>query len=223
MLWRDRHGRGTVAAATDASIFPSTVVQSGARTSTPLEAPGFVTTDVVFELLADTLFFRQLTALLSVLEDQFRPCFRAYRAYLAACMSAVDAWLNERAWYRVNDPAKNSDLKPGEIARLCDRYLSLAKKLRMWPPILFRSSRLDETSAEWQTWNRIRLARNAIIHVNEPEFNFSLRRAAESLNDCRLGVGGLLVALHSLEGTHPSPGVLANRWAPEASFVAKAD
>jgi len=137
-------------------------------------------------------------------------------------MTAVDAWLNERAWYRVNDPARNTDLTKHEVTRLSDRYLSVVKKLRIWPPILFRSSAIEETSPEWVAWNQLRLARNSIIHVNEPEFNFSLRLATASLNDSRVGVGGLLVHLHSLEGTHPSPGVLAVRWAPEAAFVPKA-
>jgi hypothetical protein len=202
MLWRDKHGRGTVAVATDAAEFTPVVAKSGIRT---------------------IAFYRKETVAVSFLgEDQFRPCFRAYRAYLAACISVVDAWLNERAWYRVNDTARNSDLTPQEITTLNNRLMSLAKKLQTWPTILFRHPALDESSIEWQTFNEIRRARNAIIHVNQPEFNFSLRRVARSLNDCKVGIGAFLALLHSMEKTHPSPGVLALQFAPEVSFVPKA-
>lgn len=173
LLWRNTHRWGTLSIASE--DFPAITAQSGPNITSLLETPGLVTTDAGVEILGDVLYFRAQATQDSLYIDNFRPCFRAYRQYLTACITSVDAWLNEHAWYALNDPIQSSQFSDGERNSLQNRRKSINNKLREWPSIIFRSAPLEEGAISWMHFQDIREARNAFVHVNEPRFNFSLR------------------------------------------------
>lgn len=221
MVWRLTNSEGTISAGTDADEFPEMVLTtaSGRHTTTPFEAPGFLSNDVMSSLLDDIIFFRHEAVRASVFDRSlFESCFRAYRSYLVACISAVDAFLNEASWVVLNDPTRS--LEPEERSTLSRRRAGLNTKLTDWPPVMARSC-LVSSSIEWKDFEKVRCARNSFVHVNSPEFNFSLRKAADDLNLCRKGVGGLLMLLARVSGHFPAPRMYAVRFAPFVSFRPK--
>lgn len=133
MRWRDTDPYGTVAIGRPNDTLPPMSVGSGPRTSPPLAGVGYLSNDVTSDLLDDALFYRTETARLSQDIDMFRPCFRAFRAYLATTISIIDAFLNRRSWYACNTP----DLTPMDAVKvLSQRRLGLDDKLRKWLPEL---------------------------------------------------------------------------------------
>ncbi len=221
LVWRLTNTEGTISAGTNADEFPEMVLStaSGRHTTTPLEAPGYISNDVMSSLLDDVLVYRRLAVRHSFFDGSlYESCFRAYRAYLVACISAVDAFLNEWSWFTLNDPSRS--LKPEERATLSQRRSALHTKLTDWPPIITGSCILC-SSVEWKDFEKIRVARNSVVHVNSPEFNFSLRKAAEVLNHCRKGVGGLLMLLERVSRRYPTPRMYGVRFAPLVSFRPK--
>ena len=220
MRWRAADPYGVVSGATDASGLPPIVLGAGPRTSHPFIGPGYTTNNVVADILDDVLFYRSEVARLSFLsDDQFRPAFRAFRGYLSACITTLDAFLNRCAWFGLHDSARPLTTK--EEATLQNQRLPLDAKFRNWLPILCAGNGLDETSRSWVDYQAIRTARNGFVHVNEPDYMFMLRDAASTLNLCRLGVGQILIDTVSLFGRAAFPTVFAVRFAPEASFVEK--
>jgi hypothetical protein len=224
ILWSNSHPDGSIAVATDANQLPKVVLTTASRsfTTSEMEAPGSVTNDVMVPLLEDVLFYRREAVRFSFFDDsQYERAFRAYRSYLVACISAVDAFLNERAWITLKDPKRKPRLTSAERKVLENRRVSILVKLGKWPQILFGCSKLRKKMPELIDFHKIRSERNAVVHVNAPEFNFSLRKAAGILNLCRLGVGGLLAYLEVAGKRYPAPKVTAVRLARAVSFRPK--
>lgn len=73
LRWRDDDEFGSIEASTAMAV--PLKVQTGPRTSPALVGPGFVTNNLVSELLDDVVLFRQQTAENSTFVDRFRPCF----------------------------------------------------------------------------------------------------------------------------------------------------
>jgi hypothetical protein len=213
--WRDTEPYGTVALALPEGL-PPTVIGSGPRNSPPLSGPGYATNDVVTELLDDIMHFRRVVAQHGDQGDMFREAFRGYRCYLTACISAVDSHLNSLSWFSRHEPSVV--LAPSDRSLLSNKSLRLNEKLRQWLPIV-TGVRLSETSPSWLDFQALRQARNAFVHVNEPDFLFSLRDAAGVLNLCRQGVGGLLLDIAQLLKRYPSPAIRHVAYAPRARYV----
>lgn len=144
----------------------------------------------------------------------FRSSFRAYRSYLAACVSAIDAFLNRLSWWTRNQPLAiaQSDLK-----LLLRRSLPLDEKLRKWIPVVTGKSIAEDTDT-WTDYTAIKNARNAVVHINDPDFVFALQDAAAVLNLCRRGVGSLLLEICGLIPSNPAPIVLNVARAPFARY-----
>lgn len=212
--WRDTDPHGTIAVEAPEG-FP-VVIAAGIRNSPPLQGPGFATNDVVTELLDDVLFYRADVASNSSPGDMYKASFRAYRSYLAASISAIDAHVNRLSWFSRNDP--NSQLTPADAKLLSRKNLPLDEKLRRWLPVLAAGATLSEQSHEWADYQALKNVRNAVMHVNEPEFMFAPREAADVLNLCRRGVGEILARIASFLNRHPSPAILRVARAPIARF-----
>jgi hypothetical protein len=213
--WRDTDPYGTVAFAVPPGL-PEFVIGTGPRTSPPLAGPGYATNDVVSELLEDVLVRRKETATLSHQDDMFRAAFRAYRSYLSACVSSVDAYLNSLSWFTRKQPT--TALSFADMKLLTHKTLPLNEKLRRWLPIITGGANLSESGNEYGALQAIKEARNAVIHVNEPDFLFSLPDAALILNLCRDGVGGVLRDISRLLGRYPSEWVIRVAFAPRARY-----
>lgn len=221
LRWRDTSPHGSVSVSTDASSFPPIVLGLGIRTSEPLEAPGYITNDVVADTLEDILHHRQETARLSCSDSQFRPCFRAYRSYLSSCVTAIDAHLNYQAWFAINDKQQAIKYTKKELKTLKNKYMSIEKKISLWMPLLYSGQTLDLNGIEWRAFDQIKAARNSFIHVNEPDYNFSLQRVTKTLNKCTQGVGQFLIKLCSFAKLNPHPNMIRTRYAPKAMFHKK--
>ena len=222
VVWSDSHLDGTIACATDANELPEMVLTtaSGSFTTSGLEAPGSLTNDVMVPLLEDVLYYRREAVRWSFFNDShYERSFRAYRGYLTACISAVDAYLNERAWFALRDPNRNLTPKERKVLEENLRR-SLTIKLKKWPRILF-GVKLGKALPELVAFHEIREGRNGFVHVNSPEFNFSLRRAPGVMNLCRKGVGGLLAYLELHGKRYPAPKMLEVRFAPKITFRTK--
>ena len=214
--WIDSDPHGSIATEVPEGL--PIVIATGTRNSPPLLGPGYVTNDVVSELLDDVLVYRQTVAQCSgPRNDMYRPAFRAYRSYLAASISAIDATLNRLAWFALNTPA--SPATPNTQKLLARKTAPLDEKLRNWLPVLTGGGAISETSIQWQHYQDLKRVRNSMVHVNDPEFLFAPRDAAHVLNLCRHGVGGLLQQVSGLLNQHPTRAVLRVARAPLARFV----
>lgn len=192
-------------------------VRTTPGTEVEVAGAGYVTSDVVADALEDVLYYRTQVAELSHGSDMFRPCFRAFKAYLSACITAIDATVNGHAYYWRQIPGHSARA----TKELCRKHASMYDKLTKWIPILSSGHSLSESSQYWKDYDEIRNARNAFTHVNSPTYRFSITEAARHLNLCRNGVGGLLLAVgHALGTRHPSPWVLRVARAPVASLTA---
>ena len=194
------------------------VIGTGFRNSPPLQGPGFATNDVVTEFLDDVLFYRAEVAANSSSGDMYKSSFRAYRSYLAASISAIDAYVNRLSWFALNEPS--SQLTPADTKLLSRRRASLDEKLRRWLPLIAGGATLSEQGPEWADYQALKSARNATVHVSEPEFIFAPREATDVLNLCRRGVGEMLTIINSFLNRHPSAAVLRVARAPRARFRA---
>jgi hypothetical protein len=193
---------------------------TGPRSSQPMSGPGYHTNDVVSDVLDNVLAHRREVAELSHFgQAGFQPCFRSYIAYLLASVTAIDAYLNRHRWFGLNDPSiRLSDAAKKEIKNVA---VSLDQKLRRWVPALTGGRLLDESGQPWAEYTILRVTRNGYTHVNDPDHRFELRRAADILNKCRLGVGQLLIDLAELFAHAPAPAMYRVRYAHEATFVSK--
>jgi hypothetical protein len=216
LRWRDTDPHGTISAWVPEGL--PIVLGTGIRTSNPLVGPGYVTSDVLGEILGDVIHFRKQVADLSGDSRTITAAFRAYRGYLAACITAVDAFLNRLSWFARNETPASLDPKAAKL--LARRSLGLEEKLRSWIPVLAAGKQLSETGKAWVDCQAIRTARNAYVHVNEPDFAFVLRATADVLNLCRAGVGELLIEIGGMLARNPAPAVLQVARAPRAMYVA---
>lgn len=189
---------------------------SGGHSLPALQGPGYATYAVVAEIAKDVLHYRSEAARTSF--SPFWECFRAVRSYLSACISLVDAFLNRRAWYVLQERA--AALSSAEAKSLSDfRKKKLHEKVDALFPIATGSAFPRSTSAAWAAFDRLKGWRNSYIHVNDPGFAFEIEAAVGWLNECRLGVGGLLHEMNAHLGVHPHPSILCVKHAPLARFV----
>jgi hypothetical protein len=215
LRWQDTDPHGTITVWVPEGV--PIVIGTGVRNSQPVQGPGYGTSDVVGEILGDVLHFRKQVAEFSRKRESFALAFRAYRGYLGACVTAVDAALNRLSWFALNEPG--TALGPKEEKLLRRRSLPLEEKLRCWVPLLTAGGRLSESAVSWVNCQAIRTARNGFVHANEPDFAFSLQASSDVLNLCRAGVGQLLMELSGLLSRNPAPAILRVARAPRAVYV----
>lgn len=204
LRWRDTDPHGSVSMEVPEGI--TMVIGTAFRNSPQLHGPGYATNDVVTELLEDLMLYREQVVVASCPGTMYRPAFRAYRSYLAAGVSAIDAYLNRLSWFARNEPG--SPLSAAENKLLARNALPLDEKIRRWLPLISGGAKLLETTPEWSDYQAFKSARNAVVHASHPEFLFAPREAAEVLNLCRRGVGGPLAEIGRLLNREPAPAVV---------------
>jgi hypothetical protein len=141
------------------------------------------------ELTEDILEFRRLACQHSN-EYDFRLTCRFYRAYLFACVTLVDAFINRHILL-----AKHDNFTSPAFAELKGKKKFKARLL-LWfavcsndDPATFFSSR------EWCHLQEIRVKRNALLHALEPIFMYSIKEVQVYLNKVRIRIGQSLLRL----------------------------
>ncbi|TWU30428.1 putative nucleotidyltransferase [Bythopirellula polymerisocia] len=143
------------------------------------------------DLVEDILYYRIKACELSCHYD-FQPTCRYYRAYLFACLSIVDAFINRHillAEYEGFSTPEFEELK--SATKTEDR-------IRLWFAVC--SSKNPQKffkSKEWCHFQELRTKRNEVTHAVEPIGAYSLRDIHLYLNKVRTGVGGLLLLMRN--------------------------
>lgn len=133
-------------------------------------------------------------------EYDFRVCCRYYRAYLSACISIVEAFINRHILI-----AQHDGFTSPEFNRL-KSTTSLEDRLHL----LFQVCSEDDSnplfqSIPWCHFQEMRRQRNEILHAINPLFVYSLKEVWQFLNKVRTGIGELLLLLRR---AHQKPTLL---------------
>ena len=164
------------------------------------------------ELADDILHFRREACAYSDEPGLVGTC-RAYRAYVFACVSLVECFLNRYVVVLDDSDPKKAKLHEG-------RYLG--ERIKGWLKHHAGASDADITyftaaSKAWSDFARLVSARNHIIHANEMWYGDELREVAKDLNRVNAGVGNLLGRMRDVEGTPPLGFIERLRSAPKVS------
>lgn len=216
--WMESEPFISIAISFAGSSSPTMQIGYASRQAPVPHGASYQTNDVLNDVLEDVLFHRDAVSSLSVFSksDGFRGTFRSYRAFLSACITAIDVFMNRAAWFARRQP---SHLSRAQRSLLQDRRVSITRKLTEWLPLISPGAKIDPNGKPLARMNDLRNARNGYVHVNEPDYHFEVTKAAEALNMCRQGVGQLLIDLATAIGATPHPKAIAVRHARTAQFV----
>lgn len=167
---------------------------------------------VEFEITEDILFYRNESCLYSD-EYDFKFCTRYYRAYLSACISLIDAFINRHILiYKFNglDTADFQLLQ--QTSRLEDR-LELFIKISSG-----KSLTAINGGEEWIHFKNLRRLRNEMTHINSASLGYSIHEFAEHFNYVRKGIGGLLKLIRQAQGKESLTFIERLRTAPIIYF-----
>ena len=205
----------TISLAVPCSLGAPMSTSVGSQIVGSLDGPGFMTSDIEGALAADILWFReQCVVNSSVMNAEM--AFRFYRAYLGACISMIDAMLNRLAFLHLDS---KSGTPVDDRDDLANRNRKLDHKLNAWIPMLASGKRLDNQGRAWNAFQRLRARRNEVVHIKDPILQIRFKDAVRVLNDCRQGVGQLVVEIRSLLDQWPWPQHLRVRFAREVKFI----
>ena len=170
------------------------------------------TSSVVMDLTEDILEYRACICKYSN-EHNFRICCRYYRAYLSACLSLVDAFINRHILV-----AEHDGFSSPEFDRL-KRTTSLEDRVCLLLQVCSEDGPSQVLqSIPWCHFQEIRKHRNEIIHAINPVFAYSLKEMWQVLNKVRTGIDELLLLLRH---AHKKPTLLfieQLRSAPTVNF-----
>ncbi len=149
---------------------------------------------VEIDLMTDILHYRSETCELSDQHD-FRLMSRAFRSYLSACVSIVEAFINCHILIAEHDGFTSPEFEE------LKKTTNTEKRVRLWydfccgddPAPFF-------ASMEWCHFQEIRKKRNEILHALDPFGMYSLREIHLYLNKVRTGVGGLMRKMRIAHG-----------------------
>lgn len=138
------------------------------------------------DLTQDILHYRQEICDFSDQHD-FRLLSRAFRSYLLACVSLIDAFINRHVLIAEYDGFKSPEFEELKVATNTER------RVRLW----FEVCSDDDpspffASPEWCHFQELRKKRNEIVHALDPFGMYSLREVQLFVNKVRTGVGGVL-------------------------------
>jgi hypothetical protein len=170
------------------------------------------TSSVAVDLMEDILEYRARTCEHSN-EYDFRICCRYYRAYLSACLSLVDAFINRHVLIAEHDGFSSPEFdRLKATTSLVDRVCLLYQVCSGNDPGQVLQS------VPWCQFQEIRRHRNEIIHAINPVYTYSLKEMWQFLNKVRTGIGELLLLLRH---AHKKPTLLfieRLRSAPTVNF-----
>ena len=164
------------------------------------------------DLMEDILHYREEICRVSADYD-FRVLSRHYRAYLGACISIVDAFINRHILLASHDRFESEAFTRLQVAR------GMEEKVECWLQTCSEKTlKAIANREEWCHFQELRQERNALQHAVEPFSVYSIRVIAKYLNYTRTGIGALLKLLRSIH-SKPTLGFIERlRTAPEVSF-----
>lgn len=125
-------------------------------------------------------------------EYDFRVTCRYFRAYLFACISVVDAFINRHILIASSQGFSTPEFEQLKVSTKSeDRVRLWFKVCSSEDPAQFFESR------EWCHFQELRALRNEVTHAVEPIGVYSIREIHTYLNMVRTGVGGLLSKMRS--------------------------
>lgn len=156
--------------------------------------PPMTNIPVEMALSEDILFYREEACMYSD-EYDFVMCTRYYRAYLTACISLVDAFINRHILIYNHSGIKSPVLDELKVtSRLEDR-------LNLFMAYSAGGSLNDINEGnQWTQFKALRRLRNEMTHINEPSLGYSIHEFAEHLNYVKKGIGGLLKLIRNKQG-----------------------
>ena len=141
------------------------------------------------DLTEDVLYYRSKACEFSS-EYDFRATCRYYRAYLFACTSIVDAFVNRHILLAEHDGFSTPEFEKLKTAT------KVEDRMRLWSAVCSSHDTAPFfASEEWCHFQGLRKNRNEVIHAVEPIGVYALRDIQSDLNKVRTGVGGLLLLM----------------------------
>jgi hypothetical protein len=164
------------------------------------------------DLMEDILHYRQETCRASS-DYSFRLLSRHYRAYLAACVSIVDAFINRHILLASHDGFASDAFTRLKEAR------GMEEKIEHWLETCTEKTIKDlARRKEWCHFQELRQERNALEHAVDPFAVYDLKIIARYLNYVRSGIGELLRLLRQYHGKPSVMFIERLRTAPEVSY-----
>jgi hypothetical protein len=144
---------------------------------------------VEFDLTEDILFYRREACRHSGQHD-FRLTCRAFRSYLSACISIVDAFINRHVLLATYEGFSSPEFERLKVAKKLD------ERTRLWFAVCSQDDpQAFFESASWCHFSEIRTRRNEILHAVDPFGAYAIREMQILLNRVRTGVGDLLLRM----------------------------
>lgn len=164
------------------------------------------------DLMEDILDYRRQACEHSN-EYDFRLTARYFRAYLSACVSLLDAFINRHILL-----AKHERFSSPEFDQL-QTQTNLEKKVRLWWAVCSEDDLSPFFQSEaWCHLQEIRTKRNEILHAIDPISVYSIKELQVYLNKVQTGVGELLLLLRKAH-QKPTLGFIERlRTAPKVDF-----
>lgn len=164
------------------------------------------------DLMEDILEYRRLACVHSN-QHNFRLTARYFRAYLTACVSILEAFINRHILLAKHDGFSSPEFDKLQVET------NLEEKVRLWwqvcsgdnPTPFFRS-------VAWCHLQELRTRRNEVLHAIDPIAIYAIKDLQLYLNKVRSGVGELLWQLRKAH-KKPTLGFIERlRNAPKVEF-----
>lgn len=144
---------------------------------------------VEFDLTEDILFYRREACRHSSQHD-FRLTCRAFRSFLSACVSIVDAFINRHVLLATHEGFSSPELDKLRVAR------KLEERIRLWFAVCSSDDpRAFFDSTNWCHFQEIRARRNELLHAVDPFGVYAIKDVQVMLNKVRTGVGDVLLRM----------------------------
>ena len=146
-------------------------------------------------------------------EYDFRLTARYFRAYLSACVSILDAFINRHILL-----AKYENFTSPEFEELkAERRME--EKMRLWCSVCSVDDPSSLYSSKpWCHFQELREKRNMILHAVDPISTYSVKEMQVFLNKVQTGIGKLLLLLRKAH-KKPALGFIERlRTAPKVQF-----
>jgi len=146
------------------------------------------------EFVGDILAYRKLCCEFSKPGD-FSETSRFFRAYLFACISLIDAFLNRYVHIATFNGKSNNLIDQLKQPTRLDQRLSL------WLQAFGLNGDSDlKKGKKWNDFLVLKKARNLHVHATEPYLGYEIKGMINPLNACREGIGGLITFLQKEAG-----------------------
>lgn len=166
------------------------------------------------ELMEDILYYRKEACLRSD-ESTFILTSRFFRAYLSACISIVDAFINKHILIKEYENFTSVEFEQLKSVTNIEHKIDLWLKIFTQQDISF----LKNGKPEWTHFMEIRKERNNMIHVSEANFGHEIKAISKYLNYVQAGIGGLLKLFRELQGKTTLTFIERLCTAPTVEFV----